>query len=88
MYNLFHYLAYPLCVAELIDMYSALRVDRATVDRFYVFHEISGPSSEVINPYPVIPFQSCEFAQSASQKPVRLRVLFVGLNINCWFIVP
>ena len=64
------------CVAALIDMYSASHVDRATVDCFRVFHEISGPSSEIIKLYPVILFLSCEFAQSASQKPV----LFVDLK--------
>ena len=71
---------FPSCVAA--------HVNRATVDCLRVFYEISGPSSEIINLYPVILFLSWDFAQSALQKPVRLRVLFVRLNINCWFIVP
>ena len=71
---------FPSCVAALIDMYSASHVDRATVDCFRDFHEFSGSSSVIINPYKVILFLSGEFVQSASQKPIRLRELFGGLK--------
>src|SRR6218665_927964 len=54
-------------------LYSASQVHNATVDCFLDFHEINEPVSASMKTYPVIQRRSFEFAQSASQYPIKFK---------------
>src|SRR6218665_604940 len=75
------------CTAAHIDIYSASQVDNATVDCFLDFHEINEPVSASMKTYPVTLRRSFEFAQSASQYPIKFKSASDFLKVRPQLIV-
>src|SRR6218665_428331 len=76
--------SFASCTAAHIDIYSASQVDNArpTVDYFLDFHEINEPVSASMKTYPVILRRSFEFAQSASQYPIKFKSALNFLKVR------